>query len=165
MSNPANSGHLIGRLGRGGVKSFQNSDGSQKLVFNLGVDENFLRSGKSEPDTDFIPVQAFIPAKANGIGSWANVHEGDLIAIDTRLSYKPYVKDGQRVFPDGVTVEVEGYPKYLEPKSVTEARAARKAAEATAPAPVAETQEEELARLRAQVAAQGATDASEHPFG
>ena len=168
MSNPANSGTLIGRVAKGGVKAFTNSDGSRKLVFNLAVDENFTRSGKSGVDTDFIPVSTFIPAKAQGLGSWERVHEGDLIAINIRISCKNYVgKDGETVFPPA-TIEVDGYPQYLEPKSVVDARAARKAQETSAPvetAPAGETPEvapqedvqAEIERLTALVASKQAT--------
>jgi len=167
MANPANNGHLIGRVGKGGIKQFPNSDGSVALLFSLGVDEDFVRNGKNEPDTDFIPVRAFIPARANGIGSWANVGEGDLIAVNYRLSHKPFTKDGKTVYPDGPTVEIDGYPRYLETKAVTDARKAKKAAAQPAAQPAAAaTSGPSVADLEAQIAALKAQqgDASETPF-
>lgn len=124
MTNPANTGTLIGRLGND-IKQFPpNADGSMNLAFNLGVEEDFLCAGQTEPQVDWVPVRVFIPAKANGLGSWGRVHKGDLIAINFRVVCKSYVgKDGKTVYPDA-TIEVDGYPRFLEPKSVTEARRA-----------------------------------------
>lgn len=172
MANPANHGVLTGRVGKGGIKSFKNGDGSLKLVFSLGVRENFLRAGKNEADTNFIPVTVFIPAQANGMGSWGNVHEGDLVSVAFRLRYRPWTtKDGETHYPEGATVEVDGYPVFLEPKSVTSARAAKKATEAGAPTaeqPVAEQpapndQAAQIAALQEQIAALGGAAAT--PFG
>ncbi len=167
MANPANNGHIIGRVAKGGIKQFPNSDGSVTLRFSLGVDEDFVRNGKTEPDTDFIPVRAFVPARANGIGSWANVGEGDLIALNYRLAYKPYTKNGETVYPEGPTVEIDGYPRYLETKAVTDARKAKKAAAQPAPQAAAAPAQPSVAELQAQIAALQAQqgDVSETPFG
>lgn len=103
------------------------------------------------------------------------MHEGDLIAVQARLVYKPYQKDGKMVYPDGPTVEVDGWPRFLEPKSVTDKRQADKAVAAAAAAPAAaaaapaatETPEEKIARLQAELqAAQGgnAGYSTDQPF-
>lgn len=170
MANPANTGTLIGRVGKGGIKTFPNSDGSKKLKFSMAVDEDFVRNGKTQPDTDFIPVEVFIP-KTGTTGSWDRVHEGDLIAVNTRLAYKPYQKDGKTVYPDGPTVEVDGWPRFLEPKSVTEKRQADKAvaaaaapAQAAPAAPAAETPEQKIARLQAELQAAQGGYSTDQPF-
>lgn len=183
MTNPANNGNLIGRLQNDPVIK-DNPGGSKTVLFTLMADEDFVRAGQSEPLTDVIDTKALIPAKADGIGSWARVHKGDLIAVPFRLDAKPYKdkKTGKDVFP-APTVVVDGYPKFLEPKNVTDARAARHAAtkvasEVTAQTnskstqPAAEITEtaastDEIAALEAEIAKlqAGQTDTSASPFG
>lgn len=173
MANPANTATLIGRLGAD-LKQFDNADGSKTLLGTLMVDEDFLRAGQSEPQVDRIPIRAFVPAKANGLGSWGRVHKGDLIAVNARISCKSYEKDGQTVYPEP-TIEIDGYPRFLEPKSVTDARQARnaaaqsQAAPATAPqaAPAAQGEQsdaERIAAMEAELAALKGGDASQSPF-
>lgn len=162
MANPNNFGVLTGRLAQE-PKVFENSDGSHTVLVTLAVEDNFL-SGTGEnrkPKVHYPSIRAFVPKTVEGTGSWGRTHEGDLISVATRISAESYVKDGERVFPT-VVIEADGYPQFLESKSVVDARAARKAvekaeAETTAPAPVEETPEQELARLRALLADQEAT--------
>ncbi|ROR76100.1 Single-stranded DNA-binding protein [Plantibacter flavus] len=156
MSNPLNGGTLVGRVSQD-IKEFPNNDGSKVLLTTLAVDDNFV-SGTGDDrkaQTQFIPVRIFLAKTVTGRGAWDRVHTGDLIAIETRIACQPYQKDGQTVFPSP-TIEVDGFPQFLEPKSVTDARQARKAVEAPAAPAVAETPEQTIARLQAEIAASGA---------
>ena len=181
MANPNNHGNLIGRPANK-PKEFPNDDGSIVLLFDLMAEENFLRGGKREADA--IPCRVFIPKEVGNIGSWRLVGKGDLIAIGGSLSRKRYMKSGENTWTyPAMVFAVDGYPELLEPKSVTEQRAAKYAAEGTSgatssaaatpqpvAAPVAENVDPEIAELERRIAAKkaaaaGAADASESPFG
>jgi len=171
MANPANHGTIIGRVSQD-IKEFPNADGSKSLLVNIAVDDNFKSGADQKVQTNYVPVRVFLSNKVNGRGSWDRVHNGDLIAVDYRIKAQPYVKDGQNVYP--VTLEVEGFPLFLENKATVDARAARKAVAAqaaqTAPeAPAAEqgeTAEQKVARLEAELAAAqgGAGYSTDSPF-
>jgi single-strand DNA-binding protein len=156
MANPLNTGTLVGRLAQD-IHEFKNNDGSKVLAITIAVDNNFVSGPDRKVETQYIPTRAFLASSVNGRGSWDRVHKGDLIAVNYRLSCKPYTKNGETVYPDA-TVEIEGFPQFLESKATTDARAARKAVAADAPAApaVEETQEETIARLTAELAAQSA---------
>lgn len=168
MANPNNFGVLTGRLTQD-PRVFTNKDGSKSVLINLAVEDNFVSGEDRKAKTHFPPVRAYVPASVDGIGSWGRTHKGDLISVATRISAEPYDnKDGERVYP--VTIEADGFPQFLESKSVTEARAARNAIAAT-PAPaqaatpaVEETPEAQIARLQAQLEAAQAGAADTTPF-
>ncbi|WP_311245406.1 MULTISPECIES: hypothetical protein [unclassified Microbacterium] len=154
MANPTNNGSITGRVAQD-IQSFTNRDGSKSLLITIAARDNFL-SGTGEDRkaaSQFIDLRAFVPSNVEGNGSWDRVGNGDLISVNYSLSRRPYTdKDGETVFPP-VTVEVDGYPVFLESSKVTQERAARKAVAAEAPAPestLSETDAQELARLRAQ---------------
>lgn len=153
MANPLNTGTLVGRISQD-IKEFPNADGSKVLLATIAVDNNFLSGADKAAKTQFIPVRAFLPKSVVGRGSWDRVHKGDLIAIQTRISCEPYTKNGEQVYPDP-TIEVDGFPQFLESKAVTEARSARNAVAAPA-VPADETDEQKIARLTAELAAQSA---------
>jgi len=163
MSNPANHAHIIGRLAQD-IKSFPNADGSRKQLITIAVDDNFRSGAEKSIATNFIQLENFVPAGRNA-GGWDRVHNGDLIAVDYRVDAKPYTDGkGETHYPQKLVVD--GFPTFLEPKSVTEARAAKKAV-ATAPevpAPIAETETEansRIAQLEAELAAvRGAQNAA-----
>ncbi|MCI4659758.1 single-stranded DNA-binding protein [Cryobacterium zhongshanensis] len=151
MTNPLNTGTLVGRVSQD-IKEFPNNDGSKVLLVTVAVDNNFTSGADNTAKTQYVPVRAFLAKTVKGRGSWDRVHKGDLIAIQTRISSEPYQKNGETVYP-APTIEVDGFPQFLESKSVTEARAARKAVEApTAP----ETPAETIARLTKELATQAA---------
>lgn len=151
MSNPLNNGNLTGRISQD-IKEFPNADGSKVLLISIAVDNNFTSGADNTAKTQYIPVRAFLAKTVKGRGSWDRVHTGDLIAIDTRVSCEPYQKNGETVYP-APTIEVDGFPQFLESKSITDARAARKA---VATPVVEETPAEQIARLTAELAAQAA---------
>lgn len=162
MTNPNNFGTLHGRLARD-FKEFKNADGSTTLLGSLAVDRDYTnRNG--EVITDYPNISIYIPASVQGLGPWANVHEGDLIGVLYTLQRAKYTNaQGQVVYPDN-TVAVEGFPRYHEPKAVTEKRKADKDAkraaesnQAQAQAPAAPaanqgSQEDEIARLERELA-------------
>lgn len=124
MTNPLNYGSLIGRLASD-PKTFDNADGSKRLLATLAVDDNF-KNRAGERQTQFIQVEAFLPAGAT-LG-WDRTGKGDLLAIQYRVDTRPFTDaNGEVHYP--VRLVVEGTPNYLEPKSVTDAR---RTAEATA---------------------------------
>ena len=104
-------------------------------------------------------IRAFVPKSVEGTGSWGRVNVGDLISVSTRVVAESFVKDGERVFPT-VVIEADGYPQFLESKTVVDARAARKAVAKAET--VQETPEQELERLRAEVAKNQGVDTT--PF-
>jgi len=161
MSNPANNGTLIGRLAQD-IKEFKNADGSRTLAITLAVDDNYRSGADKTSKAQFIPLRVFLSKTTEGLGSWGNVHQGDKIAVNTRLSCTPYEKDGATVYPPA-TVEVDGFPQYLDDKSVVDARLARKAL-ASAPVPADETTDQKVARLEAQIAAQAAVETAQSNF-
>lgn len=161
MSNPRNNGNLIGRVSQE-PKVFPNADGSKVLLLTIAADDNFASGKDRKAKTQFVPVRAFIPKTVDGLGAFENVHKGDLIAVSTRISCEPYEKNGETVYP-APTIEIEGFPQFLESKAVVDARLARNAvasqAAAPAAAPAEETPEQTIARLQAELAAQGAGQA------
>lgn len=154
MSNPLNNGNLVGRVSQD-LKVFPNADGSKVVLTTIAVDDNFVSGADRKAKTQFVPVRVFIPKTVQGLGSWDRVHKGDLIGIQTRISCEPYEKNGETVYP-APTIEVDGFPQFLESKATVEARAARNAVAAPAAdaseAPAGETQEQTIARLQAQLA-------------
>lgn len=151
MSNPVNTLTLVGRTTRDFVIK-ENSDGSKTLLGTLAVDANY-QTREGESITDFIPFQTFINRTVKGIGSWANVGKGDQIAVSASVQLRPYQKNGETVYPE-VSVVVEGYPQFLESRSVTTARRAEQVKAAAAPAAEAPTEADkdaEIAALRAQL--------------
>jgi single-strand DNA-binding protein len=153
MTNPLNTGTLVGRVSQD-IREFKNNDGSKVLLATLAVDDNFVSGPDKKAKTQFIPVRAFIAKGVNGRGSWDRVGKGDLIGVGIRISAAPYEKAGETVYPEP-SIEVDGFPQFLESKAVTEARAARNAVAAPAE-PVVETPEETIARLQSELAAQSA---------
>lgn len=164
MSNPANIGTVIGRLAQD-IKVMPNSDGSRKLLLTIASEDNFRSGVDREIQTNFIQLEHFVPA-GRTMGGWDMVHKGDQIAVNFHVEAKPYVNGkGETQYPQKLVVD--GFPTFLEPKSVTEKRAADRAIEAAKAAPAEETAEEKIRRLESELAAsraQGGYDTSA-PFG
>lgn len=166
MANPHNLGTLTGRVAQD-IREFPNGDGSKVLLLTLAVDNNFASGADRKVKTQFIPVRAFLGKTLEGRGSWDRVGKGDLISLATRISCEPYTKDGQTVYP-APTIEADGFPQFLEPKAVTEARAARNATaapETAAPAAAPETEspEAQIARLQQEIVDRDAAAAAMDP--
>jgi len=146
MANPLNNGTLTGRVAQD-KKVFPNADGSKVVLVTLAVDNNFVSGADRKVRTQFVPVRAFLPKTVQGLGSWDRVGKGDLISVSTRIACEPYEKNGETVYPDP-TIEVDGFPQFLESKQVTEARAAKHAVSTPA---AEETPEQQIARLQAEL--------------
>lgn len=131
MSNVANTGTLIGRLARD-PKAFQNTDGSHKVLFTLFVDRAY-KGADNKTISDAITLEAFVTNKTQGLGPYSLVHQGDLVAVSTHIEQMPYKskETGETVYPAPKVVIDE--IKFLESRSVTQTRMARRSAE-TAPA-------------------------------
>jgi len=159
MSNPANNGQVIGRLAQD-IKEFQNSDGSKKQLITIAAENNFKSGPKKEIQTNFIQFENFVPVGRTS-GGWDRAHKGDLIAVQYHVDAKPYTKDGVTEYPTKLVLD--GFPTFLEPKSVTDKRAAQRTAkqdqgtpeptaEAAAAAPEQDTAAlERIAELEAEL--------------
>lgn len=66
-----------------------------------------------------MPVEAFVRAQTQGLGPYANIHKGDLVAVGYTLRMDRYSKGGEPVFDLKVISE---NITFLEPRSVTQAR-------------------------------------------
>lgn len=124
MTNPANSGNLIGRLAQD-IRTFANADGSRKLLITIAAEDNFRSGSDQKAQTSFVQIETFIGAGKTA-GGWDRVHKGDLIAAQYHIDAKPYVDGkGDTVYPQKLVID--GFPTFLEPKSVTDKRAAENA--------------------------------------
>ncbi|MGW2986461.1 single-stranded DNA-binding protein [Streptomyces goshikiensis] len=141
MANPRNNGQLIGRLAND-PQCFDNKDGSKKVLFTVFTDRAYTNA-QNQRDSDAVPVEAFVRAQTQGAGPYANIHKGDLVAINYTLRMDRYTKGGELVFNLKVVSEEI---TYLESRSVTQARlnervknaeARSQALQAQAPTPVA----------------------------
>ncbi|WP_434598126.1 single-stranded DNA-binding protein [Streptomyces sp. A5-4] len=141
MSNPRNNGQLIGRLAND-PKVFENKDGSKKVLFTVFTDRAYTNA-QNQRDSDAVPVEAFVRAQTQGLGPYANIHKGDLVAVGYTLRMDRYSKGGEQVFDLKVISEDI---TFLEPRSVTQARlnervqnaeAQNQALQAQTPTPVA----------------------------
>jgi single-stranded DNA-binding protein len=157
MSNPRNNGQLVGRLARD-PKVFENKDGSKKVLFTVFADRNYL-NGQSERQSDAIPVEAFVRAQAQGLGPYANIHKGDLVAIGYVLRMDRYIKGGAEVFDLKVIAEDV---TFLEPRTVTQGRLAERVQAAEAQNQALHAQAPVTQQL-AQVSAVGSDE--QLPFG
>lgn len=179
MSNPLNNTTLVGRPSQDLHEFPQNADGSVTIAMTLAVDDNYVSGPDRKVKTNFISTRIFVPASVRaqgGNGSWDRVHKGDLIAVSARLSQKPYTdRNGETVYPNAPTVEIEGFPQFLESKQTVDARAARAmAAQPAQPAAAAAPQDDaaaaHIAQLEAQIAAARAGQpaqgySTDSPFG
>lgn len=126
MSNPANTGTIIGRLARD-PKVFSNADGSKKVSFTIYADRNFKNSA-GETLSDAIPVEAFVRKDVDLARTpYSSIHKGDLIAVGTSLRLDSYTRGGEKVFDLKVVAE---NVTFLEPRSVVQARLAERVTQA-----------------------------------
>ncbi|MET3172970.1 UNVERIFIED_ORG: single-strand DNA-binding protein [Arthrobacter sp. UYCu721] len=131
MSNALNNGNLIGRLAAD-PRAFANTDGSKKVVFTVYADRAY-RNAEGQTISDAIAVEAFVSNKVDGLGPFGHIHQGDLVALSThieQLSYK--AKNGETVFP-AAKIVVDNI-NFLESRSATNARLAKRTVAADAPA-------------------------------
>lgn len=159
MSNPRNSGTVVGRLTKDPV-IFANQDGSKKVAFTLMADHNYTDS-EGNRGADAVPVEAFVRATTNGTGPFASIHKGDLVAVNLKLRQDRYTKQGVEIFELKAIVEDI---TFLEPRSVTQARVNERVAAAEAQNHAMQAQVPVPVAASAQPVAGGAVQSDEPPF-
>ena len=128
--NIKNNGIVIGRATKD-PKFFTNSDGSKKVMLTVAAQDNF-RGRDNKRGTQFVPVEAFVPAGTNGLGVYDHIHAGDLIGVEYSVRSSQYEKNGETVY--SIALQVQSVD-LMESKATTDARAAKKAEGAPAAAP------------------------------
>lgn len=131
MANATNTGSLIGRFASD-PRAFQNADGSKKVVATLYVDRPYrTRDGKTISDQ--ISVEAWVSNQVDGLGPYAYVHKGDLVALSTHIEQLPYTgKNNETVFPPAKIVVDQ--ITFLESRGTTQGRLAKRAVTQEGPA-------------------------------
>ncbi|MFJ7280645.1 single-stranded DNA-binding protein [Kitasatospora sp. NPDC098663] len=141
MSNPTSTASVVGRLAND-PKVFENKDGSKKVMLTAFVDRGYT-DAQGNRISDALPFEAFVRAQTTGIGPFAHVHKGDLLAIGYEPRMNRYTKNGVEVFE--LKLEIQNI-SFLESRKTTQARLAERvtnaearnqALQAQAPTPVA----------------------------
>ena len=97
MKNIRNYGVVTGRLSRD-ITVFENKDGSRKIKFTVAA-QNHFTNGQGERDSQFIPLEAFIPAKQQNNGPYDYLDKGDLVSCSYTIQNNNYKdKDGEMVY-------------------------------------------------------------------
>ena len=124
--NIRNNFQIIGRLTQDPTV-FENSDGSRKVRITLAAKDNF-KDKAGEQGSQFLPAEAFISAdnfKQYGLGVYANMHQGDLVAVTGQIQNNNYTdKNGTAHYDLVLHIETRDM---MEPKSVTDQRAINRA--------------------------------------
>lgn len=128
-TNQNNFGILNGRLTKDPV-SFENKDGSKKVLLTVAVDNNYTsRDGKRA--SQFISCEAYVRSETEGLGVFSHIHQGDMVGLLTHLESDQYVKDGQTVYAQKVVIDSVDFK---ESRATTQARLAQRAVDANAAA-------------------------------
>lgn len=107
-----------------------NSDGSKGVMITL-IHDTGRKNKEGKSITSRINVRAFIRAGVESVTPYEMCHEGDLIGIQGEVRCDaPYMKDGVTVYPSQYVLAQK--MEFKESKSVTDARRAKKVAEAAA---------------------------------
>lgn len=132
--NVRNNFQAIGRL-TADPKVFDNADGSKKVRFTVAVKDNYQSKdpeGKMGYNSQFLPVEVFLSADRvakSGLGVYANVHQGDLVAITGQVENNNFTdKTGAERYELVLHIET---CDLMEPRSVTDARAVNRAVAAS----------------------------------
>lgn len=124
MKNIRNHGLVTGRLAKG-LTIQRNKDGSRKVLFTIAAQDNFVDKNKVR-GTQFIPLEAFIPADRKGNGAYEYLDCGDLVSVSYSIRNNNYTnKDGVKVY--GIVLMADEVA-LLESKASKEARQEAKAA-------------------------------------
>lgn len=124
---------------------FDNADGSKKVRFTVAAKDNFAgKDGKK--DSQFLPMEVFRSAKAvtaSGLGIYANLHQGDLVAVSGQIQNNNYTdKNGDKHYELVLHVET---CEFMESKTVTEQRQINRAVAAADAAAAAPAMDDETA--------------------
>lgn len=123
MANVRNFGVILGRLVADPMV-FDNADGSKKVRFTVAARDNFKTQG--EYKSQFIPVEAFIPA-GKGLGVYEYTKKGSLVDLEYSVRTSVQEKDGEkRYFTNLLVQSVE----LLDAKKTETAEAAAPAEDA-----------------------------------
>mgnify|MGYP001075899896 CR=1 FL=1 len=123
MKNIRNYGVVTGRLTRD-PKFYDNHDGSRKVKFTVAA-QNHYADGEGNRNSQFIPLEAFIPARQNGNGAYDYLDGGDLVSCSYTVQNNNYKnKNGEMVYDLVLLVDSIAL---LESKISKEARLAAKA--------------------------------------
>lgn len=129
--NPDNNGSVTGRLAKD-PKSFKNKNDSTTVYVVVMADRPYKDKVTGKVPTDAVPIEAYIaPGKDVEETVYNLMHRGDLVKIDYAVRVSdPYEKDGKTVYPAAQLAPE--FVKLLEPKAVTQARLAKRVADAEA---------------------------------
>ncbi|MFD7661263.1 single-stranded DNA-binding protein [Streptomyces sp. NPDC059788] len=127
MSNPNSTASVIGRAAND-PKVFENKDGSKKVMLTVFVERGYTDS-QGNRISDALPFEAFVRAQTTGIGPFAHVHRGDLVALGYEPRMKHYIKKGVAVFE--TKLEIQNI-SFLESRATTQARLAERVTKAEA---------------------------------
>ena len=125
MKNIRNYGIVTGRLTKDPAV-YNNADGSRKVRFTVAAQDQFT-DGHGNRGSQFIPLEAFIPAKQQGNGAYDYLDCGDLVSCSYTVQNNHYKdRNGEMVY--GLVLLVDSVA-LLESRTSKEARlAAREAA-------------------------------------
>lgn len=119
--NQNNFGIVTGRLTRD-VTVFENKDGSKKVLVNVAVDNNYeSRDGKRH--SQFLPLEAYVPATVEGLGAFAHMAKGDQVGFEIHLESDQYEKNGATVYAQKIVIDGVDFK---ETRAVTQKRLAER---------------------------------------
>ncbi len=122
MKNIRNYGIVTGRLTKDPAV-YNNNDGSRKIRFTVAAQDHFTDGGGNR-GSQFIPLEAFIPAKQTGNGPYDYLDCGDLVSCSYTVQNNNYKdKGGEMVY--GLVLLVDSIA-LLESRTSKEARLAAK---------------------------------------
>lgn len=131
MANLRNVGRVIGRLTKDPVV-FTNKDGSRKIMLTVAARDNF-KAKDGSTGTQFVPVEAFIPANKQGNGVYDYMSKGHMVGIEYEVRNNNFKdKDGKDHYEISLLIQAVDL---MEPK---------KTATQTAEEPVGEPEQEDL---------------------
>ncbi len=123
MKNLRNFGVATGRLTREPI-FFDNRDGSRKVIFTIAA-QNDYPDKNGNYKSQFIPLEAFIPAKWKSDGVYAYMNQGDMVSCSYTIQNNNYKdKNGKEIFD--LTMLVDEII-LLDSKASKEARQAKMA--------------------------------------
>ena len=124
MKNIRNYGMVTGRLAKG-LTIHGNKDGSRKILFTVAAQDNYTDK-EGNRGSQFIQLEAFIPANRENNGVYEHLDCGDLISASYSVRNNNYKnKDGVMVYNLVLLVDEVAL---LESRASKEARLAAKAA-------------------------------------
>ena len=132
--NALNHGTATGRISKP-LAIFANKDGSRSVFVTLAVTNNWKDKATGEYKAQFVTFKAFVAASKTDLGVYANLEKGDKISISYSLRQNNFMQtDGTMKYDQYCHIEGVQFMESLSEKADRKARAANKAANATATA-------------------------------